>query len=190
MSRDVSPDTTPVPAAPWRRVTALCIVLAAAMLSLDFITGPIIQFPVSYILPVAYAAWFGRGWLAYALAAGLPLARVGFAVAWDVPWSPAEIAINCVIRVAVLLFLALLTRRVAERTVTLKEEVSVLMGLLPICSFCKSIRDTDGTWFPIEAYISEHSRAEFSHGLCPNCLREHYGDLVGDTDEERPNAPK
>jgi PAS domain S-box-containing protein len=53
-------------------------------------------------------------------------------------------------------------------------EVKVLSGLLPICSFCKKVRDDRGYWKQIEAYISEHSELLFTHGLCPDCLSHHY----------------
>ena len=58
------------------------------------------------------------------------------------------------------------------------EEVKSLSGILPICSFCKKIRDDDGYWKQVEEYISEHSEAVFSHGLCQGCLEEHYGELM------------
>jgi FixJ family two-component response regulator len=53
-------------------------------------------------------------------------------------------------------------------------EVKTLSGLLPICASCKKIRDDKGYWNQIEVYIREHSRAEFSHGLCPDCARKLY----------------
>jgi CheY-like chemotaxis protein len=54
---------------------------------------------------------------------------------------------------------------------TLKE-LKVLKGMLPICSFCKKIRDDKGYWNQLEAYISDHSEAEFSHGMCPECAKK------------------
>ena len=54
------------------------------------------------------------------------------------------------------------------------EQVKTLSGLLPICAKCKKIRNDDGYWQQIESYISEHSKAEFSHGMCPNCARKLY----------------
>jgi PleD family two-component response regulator len=53
-------------------------------------------------------------------------------------------------------------------------QVKVLKGLLPICAHCKAIRDCQGDWRQLESYISEHSEAKFSHGLCPMCLKELY----------------
>lgn len=48
-------------------------------------------------------------------------------------------------------------------------EVSTLQGFLPICSYCKSIRDDENYWQSVEAYISKHTNTRFSHGICPTC---------------------
>jgi PAS domain S-box-containing protein len=61
-------------------------------------------------------------------------------------------------------------------------EVKKLGGLLPICAHCKKIRDDKGYWKQIESYIREHSEAEFSHSICPECMKELYPDLVGQKD--------
>lgn len=53
-------------------------------------------------------------------------------------------------------------------------EIRTLSGLLPICSSCKKIRDDKGYWRQIEEYISKHSEAEFTHGLCPSCAKKLY----------------
>lgn len=70
--------------------------------------------------------------------------------------------------------------REAELEKTVKElqkniaKVNTLSGLLPICSFCKQIRDDQGYWQQVEKYVSKHSEASFSHSICPDCLRKHY----------------
>lgn len=56
--------------------------------------------------------------------------------------------------------------------------VKTLSGLLPICAHCKKIRDDKGYWNRIESYIQERSAAEFSHGICPECVETHYSDFV------------
>ena len=56
-------------------------------------------------------------------------------------------------------------------------EVKTLQGFLPICSYCKKIRDDKGYWNQIESYIHQHSDAEFSHGICPECAQEYYPDM-------------
>jgi len=53
-------------------------------------------------------------------------------------------------------------------------EVKKLRGLLPICSFCKKVRDDQGYWNMLESYIEEHSDTQFSHSICPDCAKKHY----------------
>lgn len=56
-------------------------------------------------------------------------------------------------------------------------EVKTLSGLLPICSHCKNIRDDKGYWNQIESYIRDHSEAQFSHSICPECVKKYYSDF-------------
>lgn len=89
----------------------------------------------------------------------------------------------------------LLEKTVVERTAQLTEtnrelvqknealetalaEVKTLSGLLPICAHCKKIRDDKGYWNQLEAYLGKHSDIMLSHGICPECLKEHYPDYV------------
>ena len=53
-------------------------------------------------------------------------------------------------------------------------EVNLLSGFLPICASCKKIRDDQGYWNQIETYIRDHSQAEFSHSICPECAKDLY----------------
>jgi len=70
-----------------------------------------------------------------------------------------------------------LETRVKERTEELEKalsEIKTLSGILPICSHCKKIRDDTGYWNQIEAYVRDHSDAEFSHGICQECAEKYY----------------
>ncbi len=67
--------------------------------------------------------------------------------------------------------LQLMAQRLEEKEQRL---VRVLGGLVPICSHCKSVRQPDGTWVPVERYVHEHSGADFSHSICPECSKLHY----------------
>ena len=58
-------------------------------------------------------------------------------------------------------------------------KVKTLSGLLPICSSCKKIRDDRGYWNQIEGYIRSHAEVEFSHGICPDCMKKLYADFQG-----------
>ncbi len=71
-------------------------------------------------------------------------------------------------------------QRVVEMEHELKRarsHIDSLSRLLPICAICKKIRDVNGKWHEVESYVAEHSKAEFSHSICPGCAREHYPDL-------------
>ncbi len=57
------------------------------------------------------------------------------------------------------------------------EEIKTLRGILPICANCKKIRDDAGYWNQIEGYIRDHSQAEFSHSICPECAQELYPEI-------------
>ena len=53
-------------------------------------------------------------------------------------------------------------------------KVKQLSGLLPICCYCKKIRDDEGYWNQLEVYLAKHSEAKMSHGICPDCVQQHY----------------
>lgn len=57
------------------------------------------------------------------------------------------------------------------------EEIKTLRGIIPICSYCKGIRSDEGSWTKIEEYIEDHSGAQFSHGICEDCLEKHFPEL-------------
>ena len=69
-----------------------------------------------------------------------------------------------------------------EKLTKALEEIKTLKGIPPICSSCKKIRDDKGYWQQIEAYIGQHSGAEFTHGICPDCARKLYPDLDFDNE--------
>ena len=148
--------------------------LAALCLALDFSMEPYITFPVTFIIPVAIAAWFCRPSYAYFLAIVQPLVRLGFIWLGHSPGNLDDAIINSGVRVIVLILLAYLISRTARQTRELARRVNLLEGILPICSLCKKIRDERGDWQPVEIYVSNRSEALFSHSLCPDCLKRDY----------------
>lgn len=57
------------------------------------------------------------------------------------------------------------------------EKIKTLRGIIPICASCKKIRDDKGYWNQIEIYIKEHAEVDFSHGICPECVKKLYPDF-------------
>jgi hypothetical protein len=62
------------------------------------------------------------------------------------------------------------------------EEIKTLQGIIPICAQCKKIRDDKGYWEQVELYVSKHTKAQFSHGICPACAKELYPEYIKDMD--------
>lgn len=86
------------------------------------------------------------------------------------PWDAAELHA----RVEVGCRMVSLQDRLAEKIQELQEalnQVKALEGILPICSFCKKIRDDRNYWRQVEDYISSHSEARFTHSVCPECIK-------------------
>ena len=155
--------------------------LAALCLVLDYSVGPYIAFPIMYVIPVAVSGWFCRSYYAYFLAIVQPLVRLSFPFSRQAPWYITDSVINTAIRVVVLLLLAYLISRTARQTRELARRVSLLEGILPICSLCKKIRDDHDNWQPVEVYVSNRSEALFSHSLCPDCMKRDYKQVYTDS---------
>lgn len=72
------------------------------------------------------------------------------------------------------------------------EDIETLRGIIPICAKCKKVRDDEGYWHMVEAYISQHTGASFTHGLCPPCLEVELNELYdynGNGDGKKDNSP-
>ncbi|MDE2491989.1 MAG: response regulator [Elusimicrobia bacterium] len=67
--------------------------------------------------------------------------------------------------------------RVGERIVGLNERVRVLEDILPMCAYCRRIRDEKGGYQNLEEYVSDRTATRFSHGVCPECAKKHFPDL-------------
>ena len=157
------------------RVQAVHWVAASvAILLVDLVTGPFIQFPILFVIPVALAT-ASHGWIGgFVVAAVLPLVRLSFFLHWPLPSSWFLEGIDTAVDIAILVGFSMLIEHLLQQ----QREIRVLQGLLPICGFCKKIRDEHGVWRQLESFITERSSARFSHTFCRECGREHYGSLV------------
>jgi len=83
----------------------------------------------------------------------------------------------------------LLRQEVDNHKATIKElestlkEIRTLRGILPICSHCKKIRNDEGYWDQIESYIQTHTEADFSHSICPGCVKRYYSNYISSGSE-------
>lgn len=95
------------------------------------------------------------------------------------PFDPGELRARVEVGRRMVEMQNLLAAKVDELNQALLQ-IRTLRGIVPICSWCKKIRDDKGYWNQVESYIQEHTEAEFSHGICPGCLRELYQDCPVD----------
>ena len=146
--------------------------LVLAIFFLDVFVATDIAIGMLYVAPVAWMAlWSSKHDtpLMVTTAVGCTvLSIVGYLLhPADILWTGfVNRLIGCLM--IWLTTLLSITRKRAE------EETVILRGFLPICSYCKKIRDNTGYWERMEVYISANSQAHFSHGICPECGEEHF----------------
>jgi hypothetical protein len=147
-----------------RVVPAHWLALSLVCLAIDYSAGPVIEFPVVYLIPISVASWFGGRRWGMTLAFVLPLCRLYFRTVWNPPWTFYESSINAAIRIGVFASFAWLIDRTARQ-------------MLGVCSVCKNIRDERlDAWQSLDSYIQAHP-GEFRQELCPACAR-HVRDVV------------
>jgi len=157
----------------------------------DYVTAFEFDVFLFYALPVAITAWFvGR-------VAGVLTALASVAVwfcanmLWTHPYSWWFYTYwNTGIQCGWILIVALTVshiredlerqRRLNEQLAEALNQVKQLSGLLPICAWCKSVRNDEGYWEEVEEYISKHTNAQFTHGICPACRMAQFMDRKQD----------
>jgi hypothetical protein len=169
-----------------RNLTIMSILLLCLISWAYYIAGNTASMAPFYLVPIALislrsdrkvgvlvAAVSGAAWVyldyEHRIVSGMKL--------WPDVW-------NVMIRVGVFVLFALILSRIKRDIMkelqlntelqAALDEVKQLSGLLPICAWCKRIRDEGGNWEPIETYITVHSEADFTHGICPDCARRYH----------------
>jgi hypothetical protein len=171
------------------RIVVISLVILAVIGAVQLVTLARLTLAPVYLIPIALVT------LRSTRTAGL-LTSVACGVIWismevrsptgyEFLWLDAW---NNLLRVGVFVSFALILARFkgdmmrelklnAELQAALAE-VKQLSGLLPICAWCKRIRDDEGSWQQIETYITVHSEADFTHGICPDCARKHKAERI------------
>jgi hypothetical protein len=140
----------------------LWLALSAWIIWADYLSTLDMSFPITYLLPVLFAANAGGRRLALALAIGMPCIRLRL----EGPMVGQDPLVAFVIQSFVLGFVAILVDRQHQHLLNLR-------GLLRICAWCKCIHVNEGTWEPIETYIKRRANTEFTHGMCPSCFAQY-----------------
>jgi K+-sensing histidine kinase KdpD len=168
---------------PFLKTANIALLLCIGLV--DYTTGYEIGMSLFYLIPISFAGWFG-GRLPGIIMSSLSVLTIALA-----NFMAGKVLHHLFIEVWNLLthlgfffvysvVLSLVKTDLDERKRLVEElqkamsEVKQLSGILPICASCKQIRDDEGYWKQIESYISDHSEAQFSHGICPECLKKLY----------------
>ncbi len=162
------------------KVILICSFLTLAIFIIDSQIPLGVAGGVPYILVVLISLWAPRKNLpVYMAIVGSLLTIIGF---YSSPtggelWKVLANRSLALFAIWVVAILSVQRRSMHEEKEKALQEIKILSGFLPICSSCKKIRDDQGYWNQIEAYIRAHSEAEFSHGICPECTIKLYPDI-------------
>ena len=164
------------------RILALCLLTLLVVGFGDYLTGVEVNFTLFYFIPISILAWTVSMRVAMLSSAacvlvwavvdyfGRPQPRL-----WQSSWN---IGFQFGIFLTLTYVLSKISRAVEEQNRLNRElqaalaEVKMLSGLLPMCAWCRRIRDDNGDWVQLEWYIVSHSGANFTHGICPSCVEK------------------
>jgi len=180
-----------------KAVTLLvALVLCLVIWKLDAITRANFGFSIFYLPAVLLVAW-ELGWSASVVVAlacsGLWLhAELNTGKTYLSPLVPYW---NAIVRLGFFLVSGYLLNRLrlehekrAALILELREalaSIKTLRGMVPICAWCKKVRDDKGFWSQVESYVEAHSEAQFTHGICPDCLKKVEEEEAGPQNEEK-----
>jgi K+-sensing histidine kinase KdpD len=148
------------------------LVLGALSVALQRLLAPFLG-PDSYQLllsAVAVGVMYAGVWAGASALLVTGLAKL-------ILFLPAESSLHLsdvrlLLRFGLFLSLGLLICWLGQKLHASRRKLRVLSGLLPICAWCKRVRDEKEQWQPLQSYIHDHSEADFTHGMCPDCARE------------------
>ncbi len=163
------------------KVVTICSCFALAIFIIDSLLPLGIAGGVPYILVILISLWAHRKRLPVHMAiAATVLTIIGFYLSptgGEELWKVLTNRALDLIAIWLVAILSVQRRTFHEENEKALQEIKILSGFLPICASCKKIRDDKGYWNQIESYIRDHSEAEFSHGICPDCAKKLYPDL-------------
>jgi hypothetical protein len=151
--------------------------VSVIILIIDYFTGKAVQLAILYVVPVGLAAWSGRRVMAYGFSILLPVFRLFFYIPWNESVTNDGV-INALLRIVSLSLYAYFINR-AKETLILRNKINNLENFLPICAYCKKIRDENGKYEVLETYIASRSAVQFTHGICPECEKTLNAEING-----------
>jgi glucan phosphoethanolaminetransferase (alkaline phosphatase superfamily) len=172
---------------PKKYQITISILLILLAVLLEYWTGSGYRMKIFYLVPISYAAWYaGKIYgIAFSIVAVMTMLYPDMAsgtIHGDVPliWNMAMYFAFFVIVILLLSKLRSTMQQLAGLITKMQNALNAvqeLSGILPICANCKKIRDDEGYWHDVDVYISRHTKAEFTHGICAECANKLYPSL-------------
>jgi hypothetical protein len=183
------------------QVAVISFLFIFIIAAIDHITVYDFGFFVLYYIPLIFFSWYSNR-IGAVLISGLTICALfiaNFHTGYEYTLTFSNIW-NMTLLLASFLLVSLGAQHVAhllkaerELSAKLKNaiiEIRHLSGLLPICALCKKVRNDKGYWEEVEAYIGKRSEASFTHGICPDCMREKYPNIVDENMASENNKQK
>jgi hypothetical protein len=157
--------------------------LACGIFAIDLLLPVGVAIGVLYTTLVLLSMWSPHRWFILLVAAAVSvLAEVGFFLSpGDPNWMAVSNRLLSLFTIWVATVLALLHKRDQEECERLihdlqdsLDHIKTLRGLLPVCVSCKKVHNGQGYWKSLDAYVAEHSEAQITHGICPDCFTHYY----------------
>lgn len=170
---------------PTAALAAYAFMMELFIWGCDFLTGRLtggqLSFSVFYLLPILFITWYGsrRYGIAFSILSALLwlLADVTSAENYLHPLIPLwNMTVRLMFFLMIMFLLSGIKQQQKQREDLISElreameKIRTLKGMLPICAWCKKIRNDEGYWQQVELYVQDHSDATFTHGICPDCL--------------------
>ncbi len=157
---------------------AIAYILVLAVLACDALLPLGVAITSLYLVPLCFLALWSTPTQSFRvlLLAAVCVVLIGmvfFLSSPDSLWVAVANRLFAITIIGITTLLSVLRKRT-------EEDMKTLRGLLPICSYCKKIRDDGGYWQQVERYIAARSEADFSHGVCPDCGPKHFPEMCAE----------
>lgn len=172
-----------------KHIVIFAVFLMIIILIADFFTGREVRLIYLLILPVSMFSLYDKVRYAYAFSVILPFFRLIFFLKWNEEQNMLIGLINALIRMLVFLFISYSFNKVKlykDLKYKLEHEklqthICNLESILPICSSCKKIRNANGDYQPVESYLKINNDINFTHTLCPECMKKLYPEYINNS---------
>ncbi len=161
-------------------IVILCCLLSIFVFIIDIFIPLGVAGGVPHVFVVLISLWSSKKRLPIYVAVGgsvLTVMGLYLSPAGGEMWKVLSNRFLAILAIWIVAILTLQRKKIQDEKERAIFELKILSGLLPICSSCKKIRDDKGCWNQLESYIRKNSEAEFSHGICNDCIAELYPDI-------------